>query len=245
MSQPSAKEELRSQLDRTHTAHARRADSGLLPSIEFLEDWQKQRLVETYADMAATPRYKQAMDFFINDLYAPADVPKRDADLERMYPAMVRLLPDWAIATVAAALELQALSLELDLQTARFLTERLGTLETLDIETYAEAYRALDQETVRTHQIDLVLRVGSDLEEYVHHAMIYATLKMCRIPAYLAGLHSIQSFLEKGFDAFRSIDGAEHFLLTIDRRERRLLKALVNAEEDPLRKAQSVPIAGS
>lgn len=215
----------------------------MLADIETLERWQKERLLDTYDDLARIPRYAQAMEFFTEDLYAPADVPKRDADLERMYPAMVRLLPEWALATVAAGLELQALSLELDLATASCLRELGIGLDRMTAEDYGRTYRELGNEAERRHQIDLVLRVGYDLDEYVHHSMIYATLKMCRIPAYLAGLHSIQSFLEHGFDAFRSIEGAEQFLLTIEHREQRLLEALLAGEADPLALARSIPLA--
>ena len=45
---------------------------------------------------------------------AAADFARRDADLARVVPIMVRMLPERVIATVARAMELNALSQELD-----------------------------------------------------------------------------------------------------------------------------------
>ena len=51
-------------------------------------------------------------------------------------------------------------------------------------------------------------------------------LKMMRGPAQLAGLGELQSFLERGFTAFRSMDSARVFLDTIIERERALSRQL-------------------
>ena len=46
---------------------------------------------------------------------------------------------------------------------------------------------------------------------------------MMRKPAALAGLADLQSFLEKGYAAFRSMKGSDEFLGTITSRELALL----------------------
>jgi hypothetical protein len=55
-------------------------------------------------------------------------------------------------------------------------------------------------------------------------------LKMMRGPASAAGLHSLQRFLESGFDTFSSVTrrkgGAEQFLSTIRQREQHLMDLL-------------------
>ena len=68
----------------------------------------------TYADLAADPRYAGAIEFFQNDLYGGGDFAQRDADLVRVVPVMMRVLPEPVIVTVARAVELNALSQELD-----------------------------------------------------------------------------------------------------------------------------------
>ena len=235
---------LRQQLDRTHEAHARRQSSGLASSIRDLEEWQKQRLLSTYADISADSSHRAATQFFIDELYAPDDVPGRDADLERMYPSMVRLLPDSVLGTVAAALELQALTLQLDLETARWLHQQHVRIHEMTVADYSRAYRALDQRPVRSQQIDLIVKVGTELDHYVRNPVIYATLKMTRVPARLAGLAHIQQFLENGFTAFRAIGGAREFVATVERRERRILDQLMAGDVVAVAQAFGQP-AGS
>src|SRR5436305_11269136 len=93
---------------------AARADPSFGNALQRLGEWQSRRLRNTYSDLAADPRYTAAIAFFQNDLYGGADFSRRDADLARVVPKMVRLLPGKVIATVAHAIELSALSHELD-----------------------------------------------------------------------------------------------------------------------------------
>ena len=54
-----------------------------------------------------------------------------------------------------------------------------------------------------------------------------------RRPARAAGFAALQSFLERGFAAFRKMGGAGAFLATIDERERRLMEAIFGGESAP------------
>ena len=71
-------------------------------------------MATTYADLAAQPRYADAIAFFLSDLYGGADFAQRDADLARVVPVMTRMLPGRVIATIGEATELNVLSQELD-----------------------------------------------------------------------------------------------------------------------------------
>jgi hypothetical protein len=51
-----------------------------------------------------------------------------------------------------------------------------------------------------------------------------------RGPARSAGLARLQRFLERGFDAFRAMNGAAQFLATIGARERALAAALFDPQ---------------
>lgn len=205
-------------------------ESGLHEQVERLEAWQKQRLLVTYADLSAEPRYRRATAFFVDELYAPADLSQRDQDLERMYPFMVRMLPDKVLQVVASALELQGLTLELDLNVARVLHEKDIDPGPMTMEEYGMAYRALDNRAVREHQLELIMTVGTGLQRYVHNPMIYASLKMARPLAVMTGLEQLQQFLENGFTSFRDMEEADDFLGTIASREHAVLDALMNDE---------------
>ena len=92
----------------------RRANPALRRALQRLADWQASRMATTYADLAAQPRYADAIAFFLSDLYGGADFAQRDADLARVLPILTRMLPARVIETVAEATELNVLSHELD-----------------------------------------------------------------------------------------------------------------------------------
>ena len=92
---------------RVQRLHEERARNPILAgALERLAEWQARRLRVTYADLAADPRYSAAIEFFQNDLYGAADFSQRDADLARVVPMLVRVLPESVIMTAAAAMEL-------------------------------------------------------------------------------------------------------------------------------------------
>src|SRR5882724_12400254 len=113
--QGSAAQRLRDCLTRLRNARATSLnDSVLRERLLLLKDWQVQRLSNTYADLLADARYGPATEFFRNDLYGPKDFSQRDRDVERIYSTMVKIMPAGALRVVATALELEALSEELD-----------------------------------------------------------------------------------------------------------------------------------
>ena len=191
-----------------------------------LAQWQSRRLAHTYADYAAQARYRPAVEFFLKDLYGPVDFSQRDADIERVYPVMARVLSGQALATIEAALELHALSAELDARMIRILTDELGMTNTLDEPTYAEAFRRCGERASRERQVDLVVELGRTLDAVVHHPVTYATLLAARLPARLAGFGELQDFLERGLRAFRHMHGADDFIAAVDHRERRMLELI-------------------
>jgi hypothetical protein len=49
----------------------------------------------------------------------------------------------------------------------------------------------------------------------------------------MAGLQDLQDFLERGFEAFRAMGGAEEFLALIRERETEILNRLFSGEPGP------------
>ncbi len=161
--------------------------------------------------------------------------PKQYAPLDGR-PVLVRTLPDSAVETAALAIEVDALSEDLD----RRLAARLGTLR-LDESSYGKAYRESATREERLRQIELIDAVGRQLDRLVVKPLVYATLKLMRRPARLAGMEDLQSFLERGFEAFRHMGGAEHFLGTIGSREREILNRLFSGHPSPFSGADRAP----
>ena len=212
------------ELSRAAQLHAeRRARPGLARALERLAAWQASRMGHTYADLAVQPRYGDAMAFFQSDLYGASDFAQRDADLARVVPVMTRMLPGRVIATIAQAMELTALSHELD----RALLQRLPRSDgRFTVAEYCVAYRRPGDRPPRDRQIALIGEIGAGLDDYVRRPLIHSALVMMRHPARLAGLSVLHDFLERGFAAFRKMHGATGFLATIDRRERALMDAI-------------------
>jgi hypothetical protein len=200
-----------------------------------LSHWQSNRLARTHTDLRESKRHKLAIEFFLSDLYGAKDFSRRDSDLERSYPMIITVLPVNAIYAVAMAMELDALSLELDSTLSRILSEELGVNKEADLteEAYAEAYRRSDNYNQRKYQIELIRILGEDLDIVVSKPFIYAALCLARTPAQLAGFGELQDFLERGFRAFRHMRGAEEFLNTIVSREMRILDRIYARHPQP------------
>ena len=193
-----------------------------------LKKWQAARLARTYADLDADPRYALATEFFLDDLYGAKDFSGRDEAVLRIYPIMVRTLPEAAVEAAALAIEVDALSEELDRRMAAALED--GPITDAG---YGRAYRKAGTRAERMRQIELIDEVGRRLDALVARPWIFATLKLMRGPARLAGLQDLQTFLERGFAAFRHMGGAEHFLATIDSRETQILNRLFSGHPSP------------
>jgi hypothetical protein len=211
--------------------HAQRAANPILAgALDRLADWQSRRLARTYADFAAQPRYREAVAFFRSDLYGAEEIAQRDADLARVVPIMVRLLPTRAIATLAQAMELNVLSFELD----RLVLERLPRADaSFTVAEYSRAYRRAGNLPQRRRQIDLIVEIGTAIDALVVKPMVRRALSLMARPARAAGFASLQLFLERGFDAFRKMDGAAEFLEAVRARETAIMEAIIAGDTEP------------
>jgi len=219
------------ELERARAMHAARAQNPILAgALERLSDWQSRRLAVTYADLARDPRYAEAIAFFQTDLYGPQDFSRRDADLARVVPMMARMLPESVILTVAKAMELSALSHELDMRVNEFLPRADAQFT---VEDYCRAFRCAGRVPERKRQIELIGEVGMALDRAVGKPLIRSALALMRAPARAAGLGELQTFLERGFDAFRRMKGAETFLATIRDRETGIVTAIFDGRIAP------------
>ncbi|HPU53995.1 MAG TPA: hypothetical protein PK359_20730, partial [Burkholderiaceae bacterium] len=197
------------------------ADPSLRQWAQAVKHWQAARLAVTHADLLAAPGTRAAARFFLDDLYGAKDFSRRDTELMRLVPTMARLLPERALATVADAVELDALSERFDEAMARLL-RRTSEREIAEAD-YAKAFRQASTQAQREHQLDLVMRIGHSLEGLVRHPLIGRLLGAMQAPARLAGLQEMHDFLARGFGAFKGMPSSSVFLGQIDRRERAIM----------------------
>ena len=212
-----------------HALVASRSSGATLGSVkQRVRLWQNRRFARTYEDLHRMPRYAAAVDFFLGELYGEPDFSTRDADLVRVMPVMTRMLPAPALNTIIDALAFETLCEELDTALAR----ALGT-DRLTVATYARAFCRAGHAELRRRQIAYVGEIGHALDRLTRWPMIGTTLKLMRAPARGAGLTTLQSFLERGFAAFRHMRGAEEFLATIAERETAIVARLFAGDPQP------------
>ncbi|MBK8761279.1 MAG: hypothetical protein IPM03_12780 [Sulfuritalea sp.] len=202
---------------------AARASDPEAADYPLLKQWQADRLARTYADLLASERYAPAAEFFLSDLYGPKDFRGRDDELARVVPVMVRVLPARALFTLLEAVKMDTLSESLDTDMVNAL-RAAGRSHDIDGEAYAAAYRACGRRADREQQIALVDKIGTTLDRLTHIPLIRVSLRIMEGPAYLAGLSALHSFLQRGFDAFSEMHGAEEFLAIVTTRETAMMK---------------------
>lgn len=201
------------------------------PRLATLRAWQAQRLEASFTDVLADARMHAAGRFFLSDLYADRDFSARDRDVDRIMPIMVHLLPDTMLRAARDAIELHVLSHALDLRMVDAMARRRITK--LDAERYGEIYREAGLPRLRQRQIDLVVAVGRSLDAAVQRHGVHRLLRASRLPARAAGLSELQRFLERGFDAFAKLDGAERFLRRVAEGEAEVSRRLFEVHPRP------------
>lgn len=231
MSKPGA-QRLREMLAWNHAIAERVQDAGFpLSEFDRLQRWQRARLARSFADLADREGYRPAVRFFLTELYGGLDFRERDQDMGRVMPVMVRFLPDKTLGTMSEAFELQAISLEYDIGMAAYMErERIGKL---DMPRYCEAYRACSDPPGRERQIELIRKLGYDLDRLVRWPMVNVLVRLLRGPAHAAGFGKLQEFLEEGLAAFRALEDTQYFVETIYEREMEAMKKLFSGDERP------------
>ncbi len=204
----------------------------LAPEIALLRRFQSERLARTHADLLASPRYRAAAEFFLNDVYGPRDFSQRDADMMRFYAGVRKVLPERAVAVLGDVVALSALTNALDARLIEVLVDQLGVTDTITLAQYAEGYRLCDNYDERRHQLALIERIGRGIDRMVHIPLIGVTLRLAHAPATLAGWGELQNYLERGFLAFKRMKGADEFMQRIIGRELRILDGFFAHEPD-------------
>lgn len=202
-----------------------------LAEFECLQSWQQARLARTFDDFIRQQPYRPAVTFFLTEIYGGLDFRERDQDMGKVMPVMQRFLPDKVLYIMSEAFELQAISLEFDMQMARQMKRR-GLTEP-DMSGYCDIYRAVGDQPGRERQILLIRKLGYDLERLVDKPMVNMLVRLLRGPAHAAGFGKLQEFLEAGLGSFRALGDITYFNETIHTREWGAMEKLFAGTEQP------------
>ena len=184
--------------------------------------WQQARLAATHTTLLKSPQYGPAATFFLTELYSTADLTQRDADIERVIKILVKFLPDRALRTLAAALEMDALSERMDgLMAAQMRSVQMSSKPlAITGQSYGAAYRAMGQFDLRLRQIELTEEIGLALDKLSRLPLLRGLLRMMSRPAQIGGVGGLHAFLERGYSAFAHIGDAKDFVTAIVAQER-------------------------
>lgn len=204
---------------------------GLACAVSDVKHLQARRFAGTYNDLLHAEHYRPAGLFFLEELYGNKDYSRRDAQFARMADPLDRIFPPSVVQTAIALAQLHRLTEELDLATAQHWLAHPGLTQAA---RYVQAWRSVDRRADRHLQLATVMTVGQELAQLTRKPGLRLMLKMMRGPARLAGLESLQQFLESGFDTFaamgRKAGGTLYFLQTVQTRESRLIDLLFEAD---------------
>lgn len=225
--------QLQSRLLAYHDFRYSKANHPLAGYQAALAQWQSERLKTTHADLYRHPSYHQGLAFLLSDLYTPVADNRRDDDIDRVFPKMIKWLPDSLLDTFASMVELNHVTQQLDLSLLEQLVQTGVNLDFLHQEAYCAAFRATGSIDSRECQISLIAKVGSQLDRYVKSRSVGWLLGMSRGPADMAGLEDLHAFLHRGYSAFQSMDRVEVLINEVVARERQVLAQILAGAREP------------
>ncbi len=226
-----ASEEIREALARVaELRHAATGPGELPQALKAVKHLQAQRFLGTYQDLLHHPVYGPSASFFLEELYSAKDYSQRDAQFSRIANALERTFPAHILVTVLALTKLHQQTEELDMALAQAWCQSHAEPGAA---RYVAAWRSVGQRAARDWQLATVLDLGQTLSQLTRKTGLKLLLKLMRRPAELAGLGSLQGFLEAGFDHFadmaRQPDAVGYFLNTIRTRESAWINQLFDA----------------
>ena len=201
-------------------------------SLYRLQSWQAQRMRKTHQQLLEDEKYRVATEFFLQDIYGGIDLTHIANEAERALNKALKILPEKVMVTATYALELNALSAELDELLADYLFNHMGESD-ISMEAYTEAFRRSASLELRQRQVDLARHLAVGLDKYVRSRVIYTTFKLVRKPAHKAGIQNLYEFMGKGFDAMRPMGSASAVIHRIVDREAELIEAIFSGESLP------------
>ena len=212
------------------------ANPPLKAAVQAVKSFQSRRFAGTYADLLAGGSFQAAARFFLDELYCDKDFTERDSQFGRIAGALQAVFPQQVVGTAVSLAQLHARTEELDHAMAdHWCSHASASSATLsEAARYRLAWQAVGQRDQREGQLTAVQDLGRELARLTRLPGLRMMLKMMRRPAQLAGLASLQAFLESGFDTFAEMSkrqkASEVFLAIVAERETALLALLFDGD---------------
>jgi hypothetical protein len=183
-----------------------------------LQDFQSNRINETYKDIETDPEFSKIGDFFFKKLYAPEDFSFRDTSMKKLHKVLDGKIYKNMLTAVTKVIELHDISDEQD----NLMVEKMiaaGVDESMTMDQYQEIYRSLDNNDQRIYQINLSAEVTRIFYGLSKRWIVAVSLKTVKTTAALFGIREIIDFIYEGYVAFKTIDNIDFFVDTMTQRE--------------------------
>lgn len=220
-------------IERSNELHAEYIDDDeLYASYDRFTRWQFDYMLPFFDDLLEPEGYADAVNFIVSDL-AGVGISDRDRDIERAAPVIVRSLPGHALETAAAAVELNARVLEINLDICREMLVD-GKLPPVIVENdYLAACREVSSYDECMELVHLAVELGETLKKLARVPLIGGLLRTMRKPAHAAGFGALQEFLETGFVTFRRISDIDRFLELLRQRMSQVFEYIYMSDTTP------------
>lgn len=200
-------------------------NSELKEVKEELKRYQVERLKFTHQECLENPDTKDATKFFLTEIYSDKDLTKRDADLAKVVPMMCKLFTKELLVVLSDAIELDALTEELDMIMCQNLKSDFTD------EEYKKIYKEKTSYELRKRQIELTNSLGLSLIDVVKYPLIGTLLGKMGFPAKMMGLSDMHNLLNNGFNLFKNTKNVDEFLSGLIQREYEVLDDIYDVQK--------------
>lgn len=209
----SLKQELLASLAEIATLYEDIQKQGLQANITILHQQRERTFRARYNDYWQRSRYQPALSFILSDVYSALNHEPRDTKVAKAFNSMSRVLPDAMLETITRAVSYNRRMLAFD----RHLAEAIEFESCDDYYDYLEK----DPQLYEQHKVlvDEFIQLARNIHHFVKKPFMQMTLKASRIPAKAANLLELQDFLERCFNAFKSMRDPSAFLNDYAERE--------------------------
>lgn len=210
----------------------------LAARLTTLQNWQKRRMQHTHAALFAVPEHKLMTQYFLTRLYGGEDFDVLAGQFERVINAakkFERLVPSSTIQTGCEAIELAVLAIELDLKLAQLMTTDFvyNQFGEIDDDFVLDLYHQANQNEARQHQLELLDKLGSNLDRYVRSFIVQSAFKISKSAAERHHFDPLYNFLGEGFSAMKPLKSAEVFVGVFTKHEREILERIQVGTPNP------------
>ncbi len=204
--------------------------------LKDVQLWQKERMKFTHQVFFAVAEHHLMTQYFLNRLYGGPDFEVLSQQIERVikYAHKVeKIMPESAIRTGSAGVELAVLAVRLDEEIASDILETHGLDKAIDDEMMRLSYLKMDQANLRYHQMDLLNELGKSLDKYMRSFIVQSAFKMAKGLAYRHHFDAMYEFVQEGFDAMKPLPSAEEFVKVFTAEERAIIASVHSGEPQP------------